>query len=676
MSGIAAVFDLDGSPAERATVERVLAVSPYRARDGSASWSDGPIALGHAMLHTTPESLHESQPLVDADGDLALVFTGRIDNRDELKTAFERAAIHPNGDSDAAYAMAAYQRWGDDFPAGILGDFAFALWDRKRRRMLCARDPLGVAALYYFTDGRVFLCASELHQLFAHPRVPMKPNEGMIAETLDSSPNDAEETLYQGIYRLPASFLFIVTRSGVARRRYYDLDPARSIEYRNDEEYAEHLRAIVFEAVRCRLRSHGRVLADLSGGLDSSSVVAVAAHLLKTGAANVDAFDTMTIDHDRPEADERRYVADAEDASQLKSHHLRASPRPLEWYRETARYFRDLPYYPNGAMIDFVAFFQSFGDVRVWLTGGGGDEFFGGSTYGYADMIRSLHLVALARRFRADLALRRMDPTVNSPFTLLYRTGVLPLVPKPLKQALKPLFVRDELPFSIAPDFARRTGFAERMRRQPPMPRCRDLAQQDIYRTYSAGWMAQALEPIDRYAAFLGVEARHPFYDRRVMEFACAIPEDQRLRDMETKFVLRRAMRGLLAPSILARLDKGIFGYAYPETLRAFGGEGIFASLEIENLGWVDGARVREAYRKMESLYRSGDLEYFNYIGRLWIVLAVEIWFSETFGRRSVSSAELRAAGSLAAKDRPPMQACANNLTHPAETQATTLKRN
>jgi asparagine synthase (glutamine-hydrolysing) len=668
MSGIAAAFNLDGSPAERATVERMMAAAPWRARDGSASWSDGPVALGHAMLHVTPESLRETQPLVDASGELALVFTGRIDNRDELHAAFERAAIRLPGDSDAAYALAAYQLWGEDFPGEIIGDFAFALWDRKRRRMLCARDPLGVAALYYFSDGSVFLCASELHQLFADPRVPMKPNEEMIAETLSASPNDAEETLYRGIYRLPASFLFTITANGVSRRRYYDLDPARAIEYRSDDDYADHFRAILFEAVRCRLRSCGRVVADLSGGLDSSSIVAVASHLLKTGAANVTAFDAMTIDHEPHEADERRYVADAEAASQLRSHHLRASLRPLEWYHETARCFRDLPYYPNGATIDFVALFQGFGDVRVWLTGGGGDEFFGGSTYGYADMIRGLHLLALARRFRADLALRRIDPTVHSPFTLLYRTGILPLVPKPLKRALKPFVVREELPFSIRPEFARRTGFAERMRRQPTIPRCRDLAQQDIYRTYGAGWMAQALEPMDRYAAFLGLEMRHPFYDRRVMEFAFAIPENQRLRGLEAKFVLRRAMRDLLAPSILARLDKSAFGYAYPETFSAFGGERVFDSLEIEKAGWVDGARVREAYRAMDSLYKVGDLEYFNYIAQLWIVLGVEIWFSETFGRRSVSSGELRAAGQPMAR--------ANDLASPAALPATTFKSN
>ncbi len=671
MSGIAAVFHLDGSPAERAAVERMIAAAPYRARDGSSSWCDGPVALGHAMLHTTPESLRESQPLLDVGSNLALVFTGRIDNRDELKDAFERAAIIPSGDSDAAYVIAAYQRWGDDFPAEILGDFAFALWDGKRRRMLCARDPLGVAALYYFINGGLFVCASELHQLFADPRVPMTPNAGMIAETLGASPHEGEETLYQGIYRLPASFLFLVAQAGLTRRRYYDLDPARSIEYRTDDDYAEHFRAILFEAVRCRLRSVGRVVADLSGGIDSSSIVAIASRLMKTGAANVAAFDAMSVDHDRPEADERRYVAEAEAAFDLRSHHVAASLRPLKWYRETARHYRDLTYNPSGTAIDLAVFFRTLGDVRVSLTGEGGDDFFGGSGFGYADMLRRLEFGAVLRRLRFDREMRRSDPMFYPPLRLFFRNGILPLVPKQLKRVVKPFFVRDELPFSIAPEFARRARYAERMARQPVLPRCRDLAQQDVYRTYSAGWMAQALEPIDRYAASVAVEMRHPFYDRRVMEFAFAIPENQRLRELETKFVLRRAMRGIVPPSILARLDKGSFGYTFPETMRAFGGERIFDSLEIEQAGWVDGARVREAYRKMDSLYASGDLGYVNYISRLWVVLAVEFWFSETFGCESAASGV-----GPPIRDHRPAEERLNDAAAPAEMRAAILKGN
>jgi asparagine synthase (glutamine-hydrolysing) len=639
MSGIVAAFNLDGSPAERALVDRMLAASPYRGIDGMASWSEGPVALGHAMLHTTPESLRESQPVVDASGEVALVFTGRIDNRDELKSSFDRAGLILHDDSDPAFVLAAYRRWGEDFPAEILGDFAFALWDCRRQRLLAARDALGLCALYYFTDGKIFLCASELHQLFADARVPVTPNEGMIAETLSGTPRDSEETLYRGIYRLPASFLFSITSSGVKRRRYYDLDPARSIEYRTDDEYAEHFRAILFEAVRCRLRSCGRVIADLSGGLDSSSVAAIASELVTSGATQAPACDTMSILHERTESDERRYIADAEAASPLKSHHLTPSLRPLEFYRETARFYRDLPYYPNGSTADFTAFFQQLGNVRAWLTGGGGDEFFSGSGYGYADMIRGLHLVALTRRIRSDRELRKLDPSNYGPLELLVWNGLAPLVPQPVRRTIKPFLPArtSPLPFSITPEFARRVGYIERISRQPEFPRCRDLAQLDVYRSYGAGWIAHAVEPIDRFAARLGLEARHPLYDRRVMEFAFAIPENQRLRDKEAKFVLRRAMRGLVAPSILARTDKAWFGYYYPETLRSFGGEKVFDSLQIEQAGWVDGARVGNAYREMEALYRERRVEYLNYLAELWIVFAIEIWFSEVFGRGSSS---------------------------------------
>jgi asparagine synthetase B (glutamine-hydrolysing) len=271
---------------------------------------------------------------------------------------------------------------------------------------------------------------------------------------------------------------------------------------------------------------------------------------------------------------------------------------------------------------------------------------------------------------RFDREMRRNDPMFDAPLRLLFRNGILPLVPKPLKQMVKPLFIRDELPFSIAPEFARRARYNERMSRQPVLPRCRDLAQQDVYRTYSAGWMAQALEPVDRYAASAGIEMRHPFYDRRVMEFAFAIPESQRLRGLETKFVLRRAMRGIVPASILARLDKGSFGYTFPEAMREFGGERIFDSLEIEQAGWVDSVRVKEAYRKMESLYTAGDVSYVNYISELWVVLAVEFWFSETFGRGRV------AVGKGQQPARAPAEERVNDVAGPAQMRATILKGN
>ncbi|HUA35242.1 MAG TPA: asparagine synthase-related protein [Candidatus Binataceae bacterium] len=631
MSGIAAIFNLDGAPADRALVEAMLAAAPYRGPDGSGIWNEGPIALGHLMMHATPESIGEPQPLVDAAGNLALVFAGRIDNREELIAAIDGAKLH----TDAEIALGAYRCWGEEFAARILGDFTFALYDRVRQRLLCARDPLGVLPLYYFCDGRVFICASELHQLLIHPRVRLAPNEPMIAEVLVAWPQDPEETLYRGIFRLPGAFMLSVAAQGMTKRRYHDLDPRSTIRYRHDAEYAEHFGAIFRDAVRSRLRSSGGVLADLSGGLDSSSIVMVARDLMNSGHARVGWFDPVSMTFDHPLADEERYIAEVEAATGLRSYRIHHRLQTRDDCLATVRHYRDLPFVPNLAMFDIAATTQALQKSRVWLTGSGGDDFLSGSNRIYADLIRGFRVAELIRRLRAENARYALDPKGEKPLLTLYKGGVLTLVPPKLRRALKPYFKNVAAPPAVTADFARRTNLVERLARRAPAPEGTGFAQGDLYEMYASGERLSVLEMVDRFGARHGVEARHPFYDRRLVEFFFAIPEEQRRRDDLTKFVLRGAMKGVLPESIRTRRDKGDFGYIYPQTFRQMGGERLFDSLAIARNGWVDAAKVHADYVRMGSLYAAGSPEYMRRLVPLWAVTAVEMWFNEVFGQSS-----------------------------------------
>jgi asparagine synthase (glutamine-hydrolysing) len=633
MSGIAAVFNLDGAPVDSAIVDRMLAAAPYRGRDGMHSWSEGPIALGYARLNTTSESVGESQPLVDASGNLALVFSGRIDNRNELVRELTRDGIPLR--HDAEFVLAAYQRWGDSMPERIVGDFALALWDRTRHRLICARDALGVAALYYFSDGRVFVCASELHQILVHQRVSRAPNEPMIAEVLAGSTRDAEETLYRGIYRLPGSFMLAVSSNGVTKHRYFDLEPERVISYRSDAEYAEHFHALFWEAVRCRMRSEGGVVADLSGGLDSSSVVLAVRDLLDSRAANVESFNAVSMIFEYPAANEERYIAKVEARTHLRSYRLNPLIQTREQCLATVRQYRDLPDEPNLAMFDIASVREAFDSSRVWLGGSGADDFLGGSDYLYADLIRRLRFGKVLLLLRGEYALSARDPGRPGPLLSLYRSGLLPLVPPWLRRTLKPYLKKAESASAITPEFARRTSLVERIQRPQASPRCRDFAQRDVYLAYVAGGRLRLLEMLDRFAARHGMEARHPFYDRRLLEFFVAIPEDQRIRDGVTKFVMRGAMQPTLPAAIFARRDKADFGCVYPQTLRALGGERFCDSLAIARAGWVDGESVRAQYVRMNALFAAGDPEYLTHIGPLWNVFALELWFGEIFDQTS-----------------------------------------
>ena len=221
----------------------------HRGPDGARHWVQGPIAMGHRALNTTPESSLERQPLLDEAAGLGLTFDGRIDNRDELKSVL--AADRTNGrvETDAELVLAAYRKWGEECPEHLLGDFAFAIWDEPRKRLFCARDHLGVRPFFYAAVGDTFVCASEIRALFAVPSLKMEPNLAIITMRLLGRSVEFDETLYKGVSRLPMAHRLTITREAIRTRRYWDIDPAHEIRYRNDEEYGEHFRELFFDAV-------------------------------------------------------------------------------------------------------------------------------------------------------------------------------------------------------------------------------------------------------------------------------------------------------------------------------------------------------------------------------------------------------------------------------------------
>jgi asparagine synthase (glutamine-hydrolysing) len=628
MSGIAAIFNLDGRPADPAILERMLAAIPYRGRDGFGRSIDGPVALGHAMLRTTPESLAEAQPHRDSTGALCLTMDGRVDNRDELRDALISRGFAPREDTDAELVVRAYECFGYDAPAHIVGDFAFAIWDARRREILCARDPLGVKTFYYYFDHGVFLCGSELHQLLEDPRVPREPNEPFIAEILVRPPHGLEETLYCGILRLPPCHALIVSRSGLKRRRYYDLDPVRPIRHSTDAEYAEHYLEIFKEAVRARLRANAPVAADLSGGLDSSSIVCTAHALFRDGEARDTGFETFSLAFTGPESDERAYVEEVVRKWGVRATMLEPYDTDLRDLIGQVEHYRDLPDYANAAMADYRPVFAARPSLRVWLTGRGGDDWVYRTEYEYADLIGDLRLARVASLLVHDWRRYRAARRQRHPLVTLARYGLWPWVPETIRAALRPYMKPKEIPLPVSHAFAQRTGLVSRLHSRAASPADASFAQQDIYRTFGAGWMVHPTEMTERWTAGFGVEGRHPFLDRRLIEFCYAIPDEMRWRPDETKYVMRQAMRDILPEAVRLRRTKAVFSSSYVSALEAVGGARLFSNLAIADNGWVDGDRIAKAYARMLELFRAGDIRFRTYTRPVWMAFALEVWFN------------------------------------------------
>jgi len=632
MSGIAAVYNLDGRPVDRGLIAAMLEAVAYRGPDGLNSWSGGAVALGHAMLRTTPEAIGESQPLIDEQAGLALAMDGRVDNRDEIKEMLERQGLRLAGGTDAEIVLRAYQCWGEESPAKILGDFAFALWDGRKGQLFCARDVASVQPFFYFCDGRTFICASEPHQILVEPTVPREPDEKVVGMYLTGMLLDPATTLYRDIHKLEGGCSMTVQPGKIERRRYFDIDPAKRIRYRTDAEYAEHFQSLFKEAVRCRLRSAAGVASELSGGLDSSLVVGTVQSMLRQGAAPDLRFETFSIKFDDPLADERGFIGDVAAMWGLRPNWSAPFYSKFPDFFAEIRRHRYFSSRPNFVMDALMHRSIRERDYRVVLTGQGGDQWFGGSPDCFADLLCELRFVELFRLLRdeADFPTRVLGG--QRPMDLLLRRTLWPLVPPGPKFLINRLRGLKLVPPFVNPEFARRLDL-EHLRNAPTRQR-RGLgfAQRTMYQVLNLGISILFAELNERECALAGLEGRHPFYDRRIIEFAFAIPEDQRCRPRATKYVMRQAGRGLLPESVRQRRGKAGFDnmvlLGLKDVTAALGGEARFGSFNIAQRGWIDPDQLRRIYRE-----RIADPAHSN-LWPLWSVMELEMWSKECLGGR------------------------------------------
>ncbi len=204
MSGICGIFNLDGRPADPELIQRMTAAIAHRGPDGIHHVIDGPVALGHCMLCTTPESLHETQPLWDETKQYCLTLDGRVDNREELTRDLKSAGAILRDDTDAELVLKAYITWGDMSPRKLSGDFAYLIWDQVSRSLYTARDVFGLRTLYYAPVGESVLLPPKSRHLFANPSVTRAPNEEALARFFSGLCSvDPTETFFKSILAFP-----------------------------------------------------------------------------------------------------------------------------------------------------------------------------------------------------------------------------------------------------------------------------------------------------------------------------------------------------------------------------------------------------------------------------------------------------------------------------------------
>jgi asparagine synthase (glutamine-hydrolysing) len=637
MSGIVGMLRLHEQPCSsenEASFQRMLAATAPRGPDAVAFWRQGPVIFGHAMLRTTPESLSERQPLRDEAEQLCLTFDGRIDNRVQLRALVEAAGHHVRDDTDAELVIRAYAVWGSDAPSRLIGDFAFALWDGRRRSLFCARDPMGIKCLCYQFDGRTFRFASEPRAILADHAVRREPNEGTIGEFLSGSLHGTEETFFNGVMRLRPGHCLTIADGRVQTRRFWGLNSSPTLQYRANEDYAAHFLDLFIEAVRCRIRTHGSVGAELSGGLDSSSVACVAATIVRDARPRRTGLATFSMVFPGLACDESGYIADVVNHCGQESHLVRPLALPEACAARHASRQMDVPRFANDMMFDTLGTEVQRRGLRALLTGQGGDEFFSGLYHPYLDHVADLRLVDVGRQIRLDAD--RFGLT--SVPALLYWHALRPVVRRGLPAGLiriaRRVLNRGAVPAWIDPRFAGRTGLRERLRSADVDGNGLSTWRRLLRERMQSGWQAFYSDSADQWAASFGFEYRHPFYDTRIVDFAWSLPAKQCWRRIDQKIIIPLAMRGLLPERLRQRSTKAEFSEIFVQALRTSGAierKDFFHGLRVAAAGWVVPGQLRSMFDQMMHLHARGDETYTALVAPLWASIALEEWYSAAF---------------------------------------------
>lgn len=634
MAGIAGIYCADGRAAEVADLKRMAAAAEHRGPDGITYWNGDPsgapksVAFAHLQFCTTPESLQERQPLVALGGDVCLVWNGRVDNREELRAALEASGATPADETDPGFVLAAYLAWGEECLQRIVGDFALVVWDGRQRRLWCARDYIGVRPFYYFWDGKTFVFGPEIRAMLAHPLVSLKIKEGMVGEYLANAITSREETLYADIRRLRSGSTLTIDASGSLRVDSWWKPELSLLEYRTDEEYAEHFRELFDQSIRAQIRCNAGWGIELSGGLDSSSIaVSARAVLDESGAKDAPIYTFSVVSPGKP-WDESEDIAAVVGTGGLEAKFLKPLKADLEFFRERAAFSREFAGSPNGEpMFLPMANAAKRQGIRVFLNGIGGDEWLDGRLEHLADLAAGLlrpgALRELLNRARSDW---REYSGIGRWQVFLVRQLLAAAAPDWVVSRRRKRRLEREGIFSR--EFLRRTKLADRIFVTPDRETRRFVsrAQRAIFEVATSASQALALEGNDRDAATAGVELRFPFFDRRLAEYCLRIPEDQRQRGAVWKRMLRNAMAGRLPERVRTKANKAEFSDLFRALFYDPPTQERVRHLTIpRHTDWMNRDRLQhriEAVGRPDHPARTSPWP-------LWRVLSADLWFEQ-----------------------------------------------
>lgn len=603
-------------------ISSMSSVLQHRGPDDHGIYVAGPVGLGHQRLSIIDTSAAGHQPMSNEDGSVWIVFNGEIYNFAELRGELEKRGHHFASHTDTETILHLYEEEDIRCLQKLRGMFAFAVWDIRKQRLFLARDRVGKKPLVYTVSDGAFIFASELKALLQDPAVPAPVNYEAIHHYLTYQYVPSPCTIFQGMYKLPPAHYLTVERGKVASTRYWHLSYADKLQLPHVRDYAEQFMEVFTEAVSIRLRSDVPLGAFLSGGLDSSATVAVMSRLTNRPVK------TFSIGFDEPEYNETNYAALVAKTFQTEHTEFIVRPDALSILPKLVWHYNE-PFADSSAIPTYYVSKLTREHVTVALNGDGGDESFAGYERYIADKLAGYYekLPAFIREkiIRRSLSLlphqedrrrllRRLKRFVNGIADNAERRYVrwVCAFDNEMKNDLyTPAFGEKMAPVDSVDLVVNWYAQAD----------AEDFLDKTLYVDVMSYLPDDLLVKVDIASMANSLEARSPFLDHRLMEFAASLPPKFKLKGLQSKYLLKLAFSSVLPREVLGRRKMG-FGVPIDRWLRNELRELTYDIL-LENRAIQRGLFRKDAVQLLidEHMAKRADHSY-----RIWALLFLELW--------------------------------------------------
>ncbi len=571
MCGISAIIIHEPDPKYQEYANKMTDLVQHRGPDnkGIIELLRGKVFLGHRRLSIIDLTDEANQPMSYDEDTLWIVFNGEIYNYIELRNELELAGYHFKTRSDTEVILASYKQWGINCLNRFNGMFAFVVVDVQNKKIFAARDRLGVKPIYYTTmPGKFIAFASEIKQFTAIEGWKAKINNQRFFDYLAKGLIDhTEETMFKNVYQLRGGQYMLIDIEAsnssflkIKKETWWSLDSIQNNENITLHDASSHLIHLLEDSVRLRLRSDVPVGSCLSGGLDSSTIVCLIARLLK--GQNIDELqNTFSSCFNNKKYDEREYIEEVILHTNAKSHYIFPEPDSLFGNLDKITWHQDEPFGSTSIFAQWCVFsLAKQHNTKVMLDGQGADELLAGYHpflwIWLAGFIRKLDFVSFYKELLSVRSKHRYS------FLKLMVNSFHSVSPSILRRTGRSLAGIPDVPSWINRDILKKTGIEKTS--------TTDIAPDKSLKMMSKRYLLTTNLPHllhyeDRNSMAHSIEARVPFLDYRIVEFVYSLPDNFKISDGETKFILRHAITNLVPNKIRVRQDK--MGFVTPEEL-------------------------------------------------------------------------------------------------------------